>query len=105
MIYDELVRILAQLLQKSVFRRFPNLRDRFNNVVIAYFKKSMTPTCKLVTDLIAAEACYINTAHPDFISGHKAMAIVNERMNPKPATPQDGGQPQLPQRGGRQSNQ
>jgi dynamin 1-like protein len=25
------------------------------------------------------EACYINTGHPDFLSGHKAMAIVNEK--------------------------
>lgn len=26
------------------------------------------------------EATYINTGHPDFISGHKAMAIVNNRI-------------------------
>lgn len=26
------------------------------------------------------ESTYINTGHPDFISGHKAMAIVSERM-------------------------
>ena len=25
------------------------------------------------------EATYINTGHPDFLSGHKAMAIVNEK--------------------------
>ena len=47
----------------------------------------MIPTTKLVTDLINAEACYINTGHPDFLSGHRAMAIVSERMNPKPANP------------------
>jgi dynamin 1-like protein len=34
------------------------------------------------------EACYVNTGHPDFISGHKAMAIVNDRINAsKPAPP------------------
>lgn len=34
------------------------------------------------------EATYINTGHPDFISGHKAMAIVNDRMNAaKPPPP------------------
>lgn len=26
------------------------------------------------------ESTYINTGHPDFISGHKAMAIVNQRV-------------------------
>jgi vacuolar protein sorting-associated protein 1 len=25
------------------------------------------------------EATYVNTGHPDFLSGHKAMAVVNEK--------------------------
>lgn len=29
------------------------------------------------------EACYINTAHPDFLNGHQAIAIVNEQLHPK----------------------
>jgi hypothetical protein len=38
--------------------------------------------------LNSAEACYINTGHPDFLSGHRAMAIVSDRINPKTnATP------------------
>lgn len=41
----------------------------------------MAPTNKLVTDLVAMEACYINTGHPDFLNGHRAMAIVNESRN------------------------
>lgn len=54
----------------------------------------MTPTTKLVTDLVAyvglyntdmlklmsvtlfsMQACYVNTTHPDFISGHKACCF------------------------------
>ncbi|KAJ3281876.1 vacuolar protein sorting-associated protein 1 [Borealophlyctis nickersoniae] len=87
MVYDELVRILNKLLQKQVFKRFPGLKERFYGVVISFFKKCMNPTNKLVTDLIQAEACYINTAHPDFLTGHKAMAIVNERVNAAKAPP------------------
>lgn len=46
----------------------------------------MLPTNKLVTDLVASEAVYINTGHPDFISGHKAMALVNAKIEAaKPA--------------------
>lgn len=85
LVYDELVRILAQLLAKNAsFRRFPALRERFNTVVIHFFKKCMSPTTKLVSDFVAAQAVYLNTGHPDFISGHKAMEIVNERLNPPP---------------------
>ncbi|ERF70965.1 Vacuolar protein sorting-associated protein 1 [Endocarpon pusillum Z07020] len=81
LVYDELVRILGQLLNKHLFRRYPQLKERFHAVVIAFFKKSMDPTNKLVRDLVAMEACYINTGHPDFLNGHRAMAIVNDRHN------------------------
>jgi len=91
LVYDELIRILGQLLGKiQAFRRYPALRERFNAVVVAFFKKAMTPTTKLVSDMVAMQACYVNTTHPDFLNGHKAMSIVNERMNAnKPAPPAD----------------
>ncbi|KFY10447.1 hypothetical protein V492_05022 [Pseudogymnoascus sp. VKM F-4246] len=79
LVYDELVRILAQLLGKQLFRRYPQLKEKFHGVVIAFFKKAMDPANKLVKDLVAMEACYVNTGHPDFLNGHRAMAIVNER--------------------------
>jgi dynamin 1-like protein len=85
LVYDELVRILGQLLNKPMFRRYPALKEKFHNVVIAFFKKTMDPTNKLVRDLVAMEACYVNTGHPDFINGSRAMAIVHERHNPVPA--------------------
>ncbi|KAI4141354.1 MAG: hypothetical protein LQ340_007666 [Diploschistes diacapsis] len=81
LIYDELVRILGQLLTKPMFRRYPQLKEKFHTVVIAFFKKAMDPTSKLVRDMVAMEACYINTGHPDFLNGHRAMAIVNDRHN------------------------
>lgn len=85
LIYDELVRILSQLLNKPMFRRYPQLKERFHAVVVQFYKKAMDPTNKLVRDLVSMEACYVNTGHPDFINGHRAMAIVNERhMASKP---------------------
>ncbi|CUS10603.1 unnamed protein product [Tuber aestivum] len=99
LVYDELVRILTQLLQKQLFRRYPSLKEKFHQVVIAFFKKAMSPTNKLVTDLVAMEACYVNTGHPDFLNGHRAMAIVHDRHNaskpvqvdPKTGKPLPGG--------------
>ncbi|KAJ1664426.1 vacuolar protein sorting-associated protein 1 [Coemansia sp. RSA 1813] len=89
--YDELVRIVNQLLNKPNFKRFPQLRDQFNTVVITFLKNATIPTNKLVQDLIAMEQCYVNTAHPDFINGQRAFAIVNERMHPpKPNQQQNG---------------
>jgi dynamin 1-like protein len=71
LVYDELVRILGQLLNKNLFRRYPMLKEKFHAVVIAFFKKCMDPTSKLVKDLIAMEATYINTGHPDFLNGQR----------------------------------
>ncbi|KAH6665660.1 dynamin-1-like protein-like protein [Halenospora varia] len=82
LVYDELVRILTQLLGKQFFRRYPQLKEKFHAVVINFFKKVMDPTNKLVKDLVAMEACYINTGHPDFLNGHRAMAMVNEKHSP-----------------------
>lgn len=110
LVFDELVRILTQLLGKPLFRRYPQLKEKFHAVVIAFFRKAMDPTNKLVRDLVAMEACYINTGHPDFLNGHRAMAIVNDRHNaskptqvdPKtgkplpPSVPPRAGSPSLP---------
>ncbi|KAF9357297.1 vacuolar protein sorting-associated protein 1 [Mortierella sp. AD094] len=91
LVFDELVRILTQLLAKQLFKRFPQLKDRFYQVVINFFRKQLSPTNKLVQDLISMESCYINTGHPDFLNGHKAMAVINDRMNqaknPQPVDP------------------
>lgn len=89
LVYDELVRILSQLLNKNLYRRYPQLKEKLHSVVIAFFKKAMDPTNKLVRDLVNMEACYVNTGHPDFLSGHRAMAVVNEKYNPSKPIPTD----------------
>ncbi|GJE87963.1 dynamin family GTPase [Phanerochaete sordida] len=92
LVYDELIRILGQILTKiQAFRRFPALRERFNAVVVNFFKNAMNPTTKLVSDLVAMQACYVNTTHPDFLNGHAAMGIVQERLHPNKASPDTKG--------------
>ena len=87
-----------------MFRRYPALRERFNSVVVNFFKTTMMPTTKLVSDMVSMQACYVNPTHPDFLNGHKvrlfpslyslsillvckAMALITDRLNAnKPAT-------------------
>ncbi|KAF9087173.1 vacuolar protein sorting-associated protein 1 [Mortierella sp. GBA35] len=99
-VFEELVRILTQLLSKQLFKRFPDLKDRFYQVVLNFFRKQLNPTNKLVQDLIAMESCYINTGHPDFLNGHKAMAVINDRVNqaknPQPVDPKNRNVANLP---------
>ncbi|KAG0210107.1 vacuolar protein sorting-associated protein 1 [Mortierella sp. GBA30] len=99
-VFDELVRILTQLLSKQLFKRFPQLKDRFYQVVINFLRRQLSPTNKLVQDLISMESVYINTGHPDFLNGHKAMAVINDRVNqaknPQPVDPKNRNVAQLP---------
>lgn len=79
---------------QQAFKRYPDLEKRFNSVVINFFKRSMEPTTKLVSNMVACvpylsfvslrimlmtacrmQACYINTTHPDFLNGHKVNAF------------------------------
>ena len=76
LVYDELVRILGQLLQKPIYRRYPQLKEKFHAVIIGFFKKAMEPTNKLVKDLVAMEACYVNTGHPDFLNGQRVREFI-----------------------------
>jgi len=36
------------------------------------------------------QACYVNTTHPDFLNGHKATSIVNDRINANKPQPPEG---------------
>lgn len=80
LVYDELVRILTQILAKPHFNRYPALKENIGQVMIAFLRTALVPTNKLVTDLVAMEESYINTAHPDLIKGSTAMSIVTDKM-------------------------
>ncbi|KAI8870093.1 hypothetical protein GQ42DRAFT_162993 [Ramicandelaber brevisporus] len=94
LVYDELLRILSQLLNKPFFRRFPQMKEKFYVCVTQFLKKCMNPTEKLVRDLISMESNYLNTAHPDFIDGHKAFSIASDKLFGSRITqPQPGARP------------
>lgn len=83
LVFDELVRILSQVLAQPEFSRFPALKDRISSVFTQFLREIMIPTNKFVTDIIHAEECYINTAHPDLLKGSEAVAIVNDKIHPR----------------------
>lgn len=86
LVYDELVKILNHILNKPIYKRYPNLRDALSNTVTSYLKENVQPTNKLVSDLVYMESSYVNTGHPDFINGHQAMNMVNEKLHPQQQT-------------------
>lgn len=82
LVFDELVRILSQILAQTEYSRFPSLKERISQVFVNYIREIMVATNQFVVDVIKAEECYINTAHPDLLKGSEAVAMVNEKLHP-----------------------
>jgi len=89
LVYEELQRIAAQSEPKEL-TRFPHLRERVCDTVSNLLKRCMTPTQLMVENLVKVELAYINTSHPDFIGGARAVAsVTNRAVNMEPIRTQD----------------
>jgi len=73
LVYEELQRIASQS-EPNELTRFPVLRDRLVEVVSGLLKRAVGPTQMMVSNLVKIELSYINTSHPDFIGGSRAVA-------------------------------
>lgn len=77
--YEELQRIASQC-EPGELTRFPNLRDRLVEVVSGLLKRAVGPTQMMVSNLVKVELAYINTSHPDFIGGSRAVAQLMRKL-------------------------
>lgn len=84
LIFDELARILSQIISHPQYQRYPALKERLSQLFLQFLREELIPTNKLVSDIISAEETYVNTAHPDLLKGSQAMAIVEEKFHPRP---------------------
>ena len=84
LIFDELVRILSQIISQPQYSRYPGLKEQLSQNFILYLRDLLIPTTEFVNDIIQAEETYVNTAHPDLLKGTQAMSIVEEKFHPKP---------------------
>ncbi|AMD18901.1 HBL001Wp [Eremothecium sinecaudum] len=90
LVFDELVRILREIISQPKYARYPGLRDAISNYFIQYLKERVIPSNEFVIDVIKAEQTYINTAHPDLLKGSQAMSMVEEKLHPKQTDPKTG---------------
>lgn len=79
LVYEELQRIASQS-EPTELTRFPVLRERIVTVVLDLLKRCVGPTQMMVSNLVKIELAYINTSHPDFIGGSRAVARLMEKI-------------------------
>eukprot|EP00944_MAST-04C_sp_MAST-4C-sp1_P001880 g1880.t1 len=80
LVYDELQRVASQCESPEIMR-FTNLRDQIVDVVNNMLRNRLVPTQNMISNLIMIELAHINTSHPDFIGGSRAVAQLMERMH------------------------
>uniref|UniRef100_A0A7I4CEI4 Dynamin-related protein 3A n=1 Tax=Physcomitrium patens TaxID=3218 RepID=A0A7I4CEI4_PHYPA len=78
-IYDELVKI-SQRCESYELQRFPLLRRRIDEVVANFLRDGLAPAETMIGHLIEMEMDYINTSHPAFLGGSKAVEVALQQQ-------------------------
>ncbi|KAJ8538780.1 hypothetical protein K7X08_030076 [Anisodus acutangulus] len=71
-VYDELIKI-SRACETVEMRRFSELRRRLEDVTARFLRDGVKPAERMITNFIDLEMDYINSSHPDFIGGTKAV--------------------------------
>jgi hypothetical protein len=78
-IFDELHQVLEQINDRDL-SYFNRLHAEVLDAVHQLLVDNRTPTREMIRNLIKIELAYINTAHPDFVGGDRAMLLVNDKI-------------------------
>ncbi|KAJ8531622.1 hypothetical protein K7X08_033980 [Anisodus acutangulus] len=81
-IYDELIKMSHRCMVNEL-QRFPILRKRMDEVIGYFLREGLEPSETMIGHIIEMEMDYINTSHPNFVGGSKAveMAIQQVKSN------------------------
>eukprot|EP00033_Pygsuia_biforma_P001892 GCRY01002113.1.p1 GENE.GCRY01002113.1~~GCRY01002113.1.p1 ORF type:complete len:785 (-),score=217.21 GCRY01002113.1:1050-3404(-) len=82
MVLEELLRIISQIEQSSI-SHFPHLLAGVQELAASLIRDRLKPTHQMISSLIQMEMAYINTNHPDFVSGSFAVSQVMARVAQK----------------------
>ncbi|OVA01830.1 Dynamin central domain [Macleaya cordata] len=93
-IYDELVKMSHRCLVNEL-QRFPVLRKRMDEVIGNFLREGLEPSETMIGHIIEMEMDYINTSHPNFIGGSKAVELAlqqvkSSRVSASMPRPKDG---------------
>ncbi|WIA15453.1 hypothetical protein OEZ85_002099 [Tetradesmus obliquus] len=91
LVHEELLKIAEAAAPKDL-GRFPALQRRLAAAVLEYIQSGAEPAEKMIRELVACEHEYINTDHPDFIGGTRAVKAVMEAREARKSAAAEGAQ-------------
>ncbi|XP_077215138.1 dynamin-related protein 3B-like isoform X2 [Tasmannia lanceolata] len=78
-IYDELIKMSHHCLV-SELQRFPVLKKCMDEVIRKFLREGLEPSETMIGHIIKMEMEYINTSHPNFIGGNKAVEVALQQV-------------------------
>ncbi|KAH6813480.1 dynamin-related protein 3A [Perilla frutescens var. frutescens] len=86
-IYDELMKMSHRCMVNEM-QRFPVLRKRMDEVIGNFLREGLEPSETMIGHIIEMEMDYINTSHPNFIGGSKAVEMaIQQTKSSRLSTP------------------
>jgi dynamin 1-like protein len=79
LVYDELTRLAESMMECPELSRFCRLRESVAESTLKLLKQQKEPTIEMVNHLLDMELSYINTWHPNFVGGKRALTAVVEQ--------------------------
>nr|XP_016471132.1 PREDICTED: dynamin-related protein 3A-like [Nicotiana tabacum] len=78
-IYDELIKMSHRCMVNEL-QRFPILRKRMDEVIGNFLREGLEPSETMIGHIIEMEMDYINTSHPNFVGGSKAVETAMQHV-------------------------
>ncbi|OIT04443.1 PREDICTED: dynamin-related protein 3B-like [Nicotiana attenuata] len=78
-IYDELIKMSHRCMVNEL-QRFPILRKRMDEVIGNFLREGLEPSETMIGHIIEMEMDYINTSHPNFVGGSKAVETAMQQV-------------------------
>ncbi|MFS7954629.1 putative dynamin central domain, dynamin, GTPase region, GTPase effector domain, Dynamin superfamily [Helianthus anomalus] len=79
LVYNELVKMSNNCLVHEL-QRFPLLKTRINEIVGSFLLEGLEPSQTMIGHIVEMETDFINTSHPKFIGGNKAVEVASNQL-------------------------
>ncbi|PIA46028.1 hypothetical protein AQUCO_01600356v1 [Aquilegia coerulea] len=84
-VYDELIK-MNRACESTEIPRFPVLKKRMDEVLGKFLRDGVKPAERMIGNIIEMEMDYINTSHPNFIGGSKAVEVAMQQVRSSKAS-------------------
>jgi dynamin 1-like protein len=91
LVHDELGRIARQLIAAQDLRRYPRLAQSIEDATRDFLAEGLVPAETMISSLVDCQLAHINTSHPEFVGGSKALRLAQAEVSKRRGALQNPG--------------